>query len=299
METDILQVQTVVRGRGGVVVDGEGDAVEQDGAVSVLAGGVAGNIARSLAALSCNVTLSSFAGNDSLGLMLQSSFARAGVRGEIELIDDGVTSQASVVVNEDGRVLAQVRDFALMSSLDWPAVRRSFDAALASLPFAALVLDLNVADEATLLHFALSASARGIKIFIDPTADGLEARAIPILNAVEVEAVTPNELELAALGAANGADLLRLFPKLRNAIVTCGPNGAYAVCRGGETSRGAGIPPQPLVSTTGAGDAFMAGLVHSVACLGLGYPQALQRALQLASATCATADNAISRTAGG
>jgi len=89
-------------------------------------------------------------------------------------------------------------------------------------------------------------------------------------------------------GYDNPADFLawlrRRVPQA-DLVVAWGEAGAYGLERQGEASHSPAFPPRHIIDTLGAGDAFNAGLIGSLA-RGLGLPEALRTACALAGKKC-------------
>ncbi|HEY1517616.1 MAG TPA: carbohydrate kinase family protein [Solirubrobacteraceae bacterium] len=134
-----------------------------------------------------------------------------------------------------------------------------------------------------------TAAARGARTFFDTTwdPDGFSgetrAEVSQLLPAVDV--FLPNEVEACALadrpGDAAGAARALQAESGGWVVVKRGPSGCFAVGPGG-TEIAVPAPAVDVADTTGAGDAFNAGLVHALAH-GAGWRDALASATHFAS----------------
>jgi sugar/nucleoside kinase (ribokinase family) len=150
-----------------------------------------------------------------------------------------------------------------------------------------------------------TARARGARTFFDTTwdPDGFpsqtRAEVLGLLPSVDV--FLPNEVEACALadGTADAAQAARALQAVSGGwvVVKLGPYGCFAVGPDG-TELDVAAPAVAVADTTGAGDAFNAGLVHALAH-GAGWREALTRATRFATTIISRpSDNRYSRAPG-
>jgi len=134
-----------------------------------------------------------------------------------------------------------------------------------------------------------TAHARGARTFFDTTwdPDGFPGKVRDEVRKLlpSVDVFLPNEVEACAL-ADRAGDAVEAARALRAAsggwvVVKLGPSGCLAVGPDG-TEIAAAAPAVEVADTTGAGDAFNAGLVHALAG-GASWPDALAMATQFAT----------------
>jgi ribokinase len=125
------------------------------------------------------------------------------------------------------------------------------------------------------------AGAAGMKVSVDPSSAALLSGGLRRLG-TGVDLVVPNELEAEALtGVPDPAAAARVLAEsVAEVVVTLGENGALWT-DGSELVRVA-APAADVVDTTGAGDAFVAGLL-AVRVRGAGPEEALEAGCGLAA----------------
>jgi sugar/nucleoside kinase (ribokinase family) len=147
---------------------------------------------------------------------------------------------------------------------------------------------LHVSELATLVaHPDLVALARrtGATLSLDPSWDEelfRDSLAQELLEAVDL--LLPNEAEALALtGAASVEEALsELAARIPSVVVTCGPNGALAALGGKRICQSA-VPVREVVDSTGAGDAFNAGVIATLIAGG-SLAEALRRGAECGAA---------------
>ena len=151
-----------------------------------------------------------------------------------------------------------------------------------------------------------TARARGARTFFDTTwdPDGFpeQTRAEVSQMLASVDVFLPNEVEACALAARPGdaAQAARDLQIISGGwvVVKLGPRGCFAVGPDG-TELAVPAPAVTVADTTGAGDAFNAGLVHELAH-GASWREALTTATRFATAIISRpSNNRYSRTQSG
>lgn len=142
-----------------------------------------------------------------------------------------------------------------------------------------------------------TARARGARTFFDTTWDPegfprqTQAEVRGLLPSVDV--FLPNELEACALvdGSVDAAEAGRALQAESGGwvVVKLGPDGCLAVGPGG-AELAVPAPAMTVVDTTGAGDAFNAGLVHALAS-GMKWREALTAATRFATTVISRPSN--------
>jgi sugar/nucleoside kinase (ribokinase family) len=247
-------------------------------------GGAAANVAVWLARAGADVTLIARVGDDVAGRMTVEGLRADGVDARVT-IDDVLPTGTCVVLVEPGGERTMLPD-------------AGANAALAPAPLPEDARHLHVAGYA-LLHpgsrpaaLALMADARaaGLTVSVDPSSAAPLARTGPraFLEWVAgTDLLLPNRDEAAVLtGAADPEAAARaLVAHAREVVVKLGAGGALWT-DGARVERAAAVPV-PEADTTGAGDAFAAGLLAARAA-GAGPREQLR-------AGCALAARAVAR----
>ncbi|MDX1690043.1 MAG: PfkB family carbohydrate kinase [Acidimicrobiia bacterium] len=238
--------------------------------VSRRPGGVATNVARTLAALEVPVLLAGLVGDDGPGAELRRTLEDEGVDITALRTGPGATAGYTALVDGDGRLVVGIADMDRSEALDASWV----EAVLPTVERADLwVVDANLSADGLA---AVVAAAGDRPVLADPVSVTKAGRLVPHLGAVA--AVFPDRGELEALGGrgdpvetagglARGCGATVVATLGRDGIVVADPDPALHPA----------IEPDRVVDPTGAGDAFLAGWVAGLA--GLGDPIRLGLAL--------------------
>ena len=242
--------------------------------IRIRPGGAGANTAAWLAALGADPVLIARIGADTAGEQVRGHLAAAGVG--TALVTDHVAPTATVVVLVDGagqRAMLADRGAAgrlAPADIAVPAGARHLHLS----GYVLLDRSSRAAGQAALA----AARAAGLTTSVDPQAAALLTDPAGFLDQVRgVDLLLPSAGELAALGGADAA-----LAAVRAVAVTDGPRGAAWLDRAGKVE----VPGRTteVVDTTGAGDAFDAGVL--VAWTG-GASPAEALAAGVAAGTCA------------
>lgn len=226
-------------------------------------GGVALNICLALAAKGRTPSLVSRIGADADGDHLLASLEAVGVeRSAIHRPSDAATGRYLAIEDANGALLVGAADTRIID--DWPTDQ--FDAALKDVEANRFwVLDMNLPK--TLLERAAIAGGRcGAGLIVDAVSAAKAGRC-RVIN-TSIDTFFCNILEARALGAAgDGAQLAQALaaslPHVETIILTAGSAPMHLVSNGRTTA----IDVDPIdtrgTSTTGAGDALIAGYVDA------------------------------------
>lgn len=252
-----------------------------------VAGGSPLNVAVGLAAAGQPVRLASEVGDDLFGAFLRERLRRHGV-GTIDLTAGGATNLAFARLDREGRA-----DYDFRLAWTWSSAP---DLAGVTCLHGGSLAAVTEPGAAAVRRIMAAARAGGVPVSYDPN-----IRPALMGSPESVRGRVEDLVSLAALVKVSDEDLrwlyphrpevaarqwLRLGPAL--VVVTRGPRGAVAL-RPGYAAE-CGPPEVALVDTVGAGDAFTAGLLASLASAGVladPGPEAVDRALQRATATAA------------
>ena len=215
-------------------------------------GGKGANAAVAAACLGARVALLAAVGDDADGAAVREDLAACGVDAGGVVTVDAPTGVATVLVDQAGENAIAVASGANLL-LEGAAVR-------AGLPGVAgdgtvVVVDLEIGDDAVLAA-AEHCRTHGCRLVLDPG----PARPLPdaVLRAATV--VTPNRGELSVLAGEGGVTAL-LARGVPAVAVTLGGDGVELHVAGASDAPVRVAPfPAAVADTTGAGDAFAAGL---------------------------------------
>ncbi len=245
-------------------------------------GGKGANQAIAAARLGRPATLIAAIGFDTFGQDALAELRREGVDVSAISTVSEATGIAVILVDSEGRNLIGVASGA-NGSLTADDVRKGLQGRLQ--PGDVVVGNLEVGDAAVL---AAGRAARecGAWFVLNPA----PARPIQLDLLAVCDVLTPNEVEIHGLGFAEPEDALAAG--VGALIVTLGSNGADLYRRGHEKVHQSAFPMN-VVDTTGAGDAFNAGLA-----VALAERQPLEVATRWAAAAGSLATQALGAHAG-
>ncbi len=224
--------------------------------MDIAAGGGAFIMAAYCAHAGRKTALLSRLGTDALSMGLEGQLAASNV--DLRFLDRAVDAGPQVtvaIINDQERAFLSRRagsaePATLSSALEWPEARH-----------------MHIAEFATLVEIpglVAAAKEKGLTVSLDPSWDETlifgrdflakcEGIDIFLPNVEEAAAITGETEPLKALDR-----LAKVFPVI---ALKAGSEGAYLANRGNVLHRGA--KPVQVIDTTGAGDAFNAGFIHS------------------------------------
>lgn len=226
-------------------------------------GGVAANIAQSLAKLDWSVALSTIVGEDSDGVFVRQSLEEAGIDLSFVTTSDHYHSASYTAIEEqNGALLAAIADMGIYDH--YPA--QQIEHALAQINNETIILaDTNLSSEA----LAALVEQKGEHFLAICATSGPKAnRAMDILT--DMDLLICNESEAAIL-ADEFADLSALPHILyeegvQQGIITKGNDGVTAWI--GNDLHHLPAPPVKVKSSNGAGDCLAACILHGLALTG-------------------------------
>lgn len=218
-------------------------------------GGVAANVARSLARLGVPVAIVSVVGEGAAPLLEAISAEGVDVSG-VEVVAGAATASYTAILEPDGSLAAGIADMTVYEHMDraW-GLRR---AARGDLWFA----DANIPAAGV---EALHAASPGSDWFVDPVSVAKSSRISGALDGAAC--VFPDELEAAALTGEDDPEVAaRTLVGLgsHRVVVTLGQAGVVVADGSGVVRRPA-VAPDRVADVTGAGDAFVAGYLGGIA----------------------------------
>jgi len=233
------------------------------GSVQVSAGGVARNVAESLARLGVDCRLVSVIGDDDHGQLLMRLCRNAGINTQyVREIASAATSTYLSVLDDSGDMLVGINDMSIMDELKAELLQ----AQQAMLKQASLgIIDCNLSDAALAW---LSDSLANVPTFADTVSAIKAPRLRPYLRAVHTLKTSTIEIEaLTGLGAGSNKQLVDIANRLHSEglerlFVTRGKDGVFYSTKEDQGVRKL-IRKDPVRNAGGAGDAFLAGLAYS------------------------------------
>ena len=220
-------------------------------------GGVTRNILENLSRMGERTALFSAIGNDLYGREILASGEAVGMDMShmLRCPDCGSSSYMALIDMSDMRILEHITPDWLEGQKD---MLRKADA---------IVCDPCLTPEA--LEWITSDALAGVPIFSDPVSTTYARRLAPFAG--KLHCLKPNVLELAAMTGCEitgDADMERAADVLLERgthciVVSMGQRGCYWADRSGAKFYAALRPVSQMVDATGAGDAFMAGLLYA------------------------------------
>lgn len=227
-------------------------------------GGVARNIAENLARLGTDCRLIAAVGTDHYGDLLIQQGKSAGIDVRYMLRLDGAQTSTYVnVLDESGDMLVAINDMSIVDEIQ-PEHLQAHEQMLkrASL----LIADTNLRDE--LLAY-LAGTFDQQPLFIDTVSVAKASRIRPYLEAVHTLKATQSEAEeVSGIRAASNRNLPRIADwfhdrGVNRVFITLGPKGAFYSDADGYGTEKPVRSAAKAVNTSGAGDAFVAGIAYA------------------------------------
>lgn len=267
MSAPLYHSQVVVIGASMVDVMAQASSVIRQndstpGQVFVSAGGVSRNISENLARLGVGVDLISVLCADPLGDLIRSNTQAAGVNLEASYIDHQHSSTTySALLNPDGTLHVALSD---TSSLDAFPLKHVQQQAQRIEHAQAIVLDAALPDD--ILAFLFKHYAHKA-MFVDPVSVA-KAHSLPP-HLARIHTLKCNALEaefLSGIPVKDENDVVRAAAQLKvfgiqQVFITLGERGVYVHTPTHQNF--VRVEPIQARNVTGAGDAFMAGLVYA------------------------------------
>lgn len=247
-------------------------------------GGVARNVAENLARWTSNIHLQCIVGNDNEGRQLLAHVRRAGVNIETCLaLDHRKTSQYYAILDRNGEVHMALADMEIYHHIPLYPFTHSWQEWLEdSLIFVDANLPVNILCRAIQI-----AAQKNLKICIDPVS-AIKAKALPA-QLEHVYLIKPDLLEAAAMTGMPihsindciRAGKLLLERGVKNVVISLGKSGYVIVNQEVEEYIETMVFSE-IVDATGAGDAFIAGIL-----LGLQQGLTIVKCCQMGAAAAA------------
>ena len=228
-------------------------------------GGVTRNILENLSRMGGKTALFSAVGNDLYGREILASGEAVGMdMSHMLRCNDCSSSSYMAIIDPDGDMFIGMSDMRILEHITPEWLERKRDILRKA---DALVCDPCLTPEA--LEWITSDALAGVPIYSDPVSTTYARRLAPFAG--KLHCVKPNVLELSAMTGLEirsdaemelAADRL-LASGTHRVVVSMGQRGCYWADRTGERFYAGLRPVAHMVDATGAGDAFMAGLLYS------------------------------------
>lgn len=268
---DVVKVSGYVCIVGGANIDIKGvpqkHFVQGDsnpGKIEVSLGGVGRNIGENLSRLGVDVRLVSMVGSDDYGRMIIRESKNAGLNMEgVKIKEGGSTSTYLCILDNEGDMAYAVSDMSIFEDMDIPFI----DARRNIIEGADVcVIDTNIPGE-VIEHIV--SEFRGPEFFLDTVSTAKAEKVRDIIGVFHT--IKPNKLEaeiLSGLDINSEDDLKRagryfIDKGVKRVFISMGEEGVYY--SDGTFEELLLSPHVKVVNATGAGDAFVAGLVFGFA----------------------------------
>ena len=245
-------------------------------------GGVARNIAHNLSLLGARTQLLTVFGGDLFGGLIHDYCKQQGIDVHLSERESSLRTGVYLCINNHGgEMIAAVADTEAVRAItpDWLA-KRSGELNLSDF----IVADTNITEDA--IRWLMENVT--VPLFIDGVSTTKAHRVVNALSKAKLPYLHSLKLNLKeALAVTNTTTYAEAAQQLLNkgvahVYITLGSEGVY--CRNAAEEWLFPALPGEVVNTTGAGDAFLAGVVYAHA-KGIGFPQTAQYGLMSARAT--------------
>lgn len=252
------------------------------GHVEIGYGGVARNIAHNLSLLGARAQLLTIFGGDLFGGLIHDYCIQQGIDVHLSERESSLRTGVYLCINNHGgEMIAAVADTEAVRAItpEW-LEQRSGDINQSDF----IVADTNISEDA--IRFLLEKSTA--PLFIDGVSTTKAHRVVNALKRCKLPYLHTLKLNLKeALAVTEATTYAEAAQKLldmgvAHVYITLGGDGVY--CRNAAEEWLFPALPGEVVNTTGAGDAFLAGVVYAHA-KGLDFPQTAQYGLMAARAT--------------
>jgi pseudouridine kinase len=252
------------------------------GQVTLGCGGVARNIAHNLRLMGHEVKFVSLFGGETFGEMCWRECQAIGLDLSLSERCEGERNGLYLCVNDQtGDMIAAVADTDIVDRITPEFLAERIDTINAS---AAVVADTNISSES--LRFLIDHCTA--PLFVDAVSTAKASRVIKALQQSESKCLHGLKLNLLEAQTVTRCDTAREAADYLTAMgvkevyITLGSDGVY--CSDSTRHEHFKAIPSRVINTTGAGDAFIAGIVHAT-IQEVSFPDSAQTGLRAAHAT--------------
>ena len=235
------------------------------GCIGMSVGGVTHNICENAARMGATVKLITAVGDDIYGEKIRRECQAAGMDTSGFLVLEGETSSTYLSLHDaSGEMAVAMSDMRVLQKLSVEFLRRRQGVIQGA---GAIVVDGGLPEE--ILEYVTSCYGERIPVFADPVSTTYARKFKGRLGGIHT--LKPNRMEaevLAEMEIRDGSSLeeaaKRLLDQgLSRVVVSLGKDGCYYRDQEGLALMVQGKPVEQVVNPTGAGDAFMGGLVYA------------------------------------
>ena len=252
------------------------------GQVTLGCGGVARNIAHNLRLMGHEVKFVSAFGGETFGEMCWRECQAIGLDLSLSERCEGMRNGMYLCVNDQtGDMIAAVADTDIISHI----TPEFLEARIADINHSAIVIaDTNISTEA--LQYLIDHCTA--PLMVDTVSTAKAPRVIKALQQSQARKLHALKLNLIEAQAVTGCDTAGMVADKLTAMgvqevyITLGAEGVY--CSDGTRHEHYKAIPTRVINTTGAGDAFIAGVAHAL-MLGTPFPECTLTGLKAAHAT--------------
>ncbi|OEF99034.1 hypothetical protein BHF71_02255 [Vulcanibacillus modesticaldus] len=235
------------------------------GVVHKTAGGVARNVAENLARLNVLTTLFTVVGNDEEGRWLLDVTGQAGVNIQhVAQFFDEKTGLYLSILNEKKEQIGSIADMQIMERFDQEIVQ---DIIPKLIHHKMVFVDTNLPKKSLNLIIE-GLNEKKLPIIVDPVSVKKSAKLKDLLKGIRL--ITPNKEEaefLSGIEIEKESDLIKVAEfffvhGVEEVVITLGAKGVYVATPNKQQLLSS--PNVQVKDTTGAGDAFLAGLIYGL-----------------------------------
>ncbi len=234
------------------------------GIMNVSVGGVTRNVLENVSRLGLPCKLVSAIGGDLYGKLILQQCEVCGIdTSHALMVNDDVSSTYMAILNDDGDMALALSDMHVINALNVEELKKRDEL----IEKAELVTFDPCLAEETIAY--LTSHYGHKKLFCDPVSSAYALRLRPYLS--HIHTLKPNRMELAILAehtTETDEDLLKacqivIDKGARRLFVSLGKEGTFYYDAEGNQTRASLKPIDHVVSASGAGDSFMAGVIYS------------------------------------
>ncbi|MFW5786674.1 MAG: carbohydrate kinase family protein [Halanaerobiales bacterium] len=236
-------------------------------------GGVGCNIACNLGSMGDNITLLTAVGNDHYGHLLMETINEFGVNTKYILQSgDKRSGIYSAHLDIEGDLIGAISDMKVLDEITVSYLKKHTDIMRRA---SVIVLDTNLNKK--VIKFVVNiAGEYDIKVVVEPVSIDKSRKIMSLLK--DIDYLTPNLIEAEVLLGLKAGKKMKFSKRLKRLeesylkanlktpiLVTCGRRG-ICLLKGNKKRlfKAREITPDEIEETTGAGDAFTAGLAHGL-----------------------------------
>ena len=235
------------------------------GFISMSVGGVTHNICENAARMGAPVKLITAVGDDIYGDRIRRECQAAGIDTSGFLVSEGDSSSIYLSLHdEEGDMAVAMSDMRVLQKLSVDFLGRRHGVIRGA---GAIVMDAGLPEE--VLEYVAATYGGEVPVFVDPVSTAYakklrgRLRGIHTLKPNLMEAEILAEMEIRTREDLEEAAGKLLAQGLQRLVVSMGKRGCYYRDREGLALTVQGEPVETVVNATGAGDAFMGGLVYA------------------------------------